>query len=105
MVFYRINHREDFQSILQFLRISGGIEDVLIFKTAISRPLAAHPTTPEASKEYNRAKTLLQALFHDLCLRRVKDMKFVDLKLPQKTEYIHHITFTKDEKTKYDAML
>ena len=78
---------------------------MLIFKTAISRPLASQPTTPEATREYNRAKTLLQALFHDLCLRRVKDMKFVDLKLPQKTEYIHRITFTKDEKTKYDAML
>ncbi|RYP22495.1 hypothetical protein DL767_009029 [Monosporascus sp. MG133] len=100
-----INHREDFQSILQFLRISGGIEDVLIFKTAISRPLDTKPTTQEGAKEYNRAKSLLQALFHDLCLRRMKDMKFVDLKLPNKTEYIHRVAFTKEEKAKYDAML
>jgi len=32
-------------------------------------------------------------------------MKFVDLKLPPKTEYIHRITFRSDEKNKYDALL
>ena len=42
---------------------------------------------------------------YDLCLRRKKDMAFVDLKLPPKTEYIHRITFWPDEKKKYDALL
>ena len=42
---------------------------------------------------------------YDLCLRRKKDMKFVDLKLPAKTEYIHRITFRDDERKKYDALL
>lgn len=42
---------------------------------------------------------------NDLCLRRKKDMKFVDLKLPAKTEYVHRITFWPDEKKKYDALL
>ncbi len=32
-------------------------------------------------------------------------MKFIDLKLPPMTEYIHRITFWPDEKTKYDALL
>lgn len=105
MITCSVNHREDFQSMLQFLRISGGLEDVLIFKTAISRPLDQKPTTQGTAKEYSKAKALLQALFHDLCLRRLKDMKFVDLKLPKKTEYIHRVTFSKDEQTKYDAML
>jgi SWI/SNF-related matrix-associated actin-dependent regulator of chromatin subfamily A3 len=41
----------------------------------------------------------------DVCLRRRKDMKFVDLKLPAKTEYIHRITFWADEKKKYEALL
>lgn len=41
----------------------------------------------------------------DVCLRRRKDMKFVDLKLPTKTEYIHRITFWADEKKKYEALL
>ena len=34
-----------------------------------------------------------------------KDMKFVDLKLPPKTEYIHRIKFRDDEKKRYDALL
>lgn len=38
-------------------------------------------------------------------MRRRKDMKFVDLKLPPKTEYIHRITFWPDEKKKYEALL
>jgi SWI/SNF-related matrix-associated actin-dependent regulator of chromatin subfamily A3 len=32
-------------------------------------------------------------------------MKFVDLKLPAKKEYVHRIPFRKDEKRKYDALL
>ena len=32
-------------------------------------------------------------------------MKFVDLKLPPKTEYVHRITFSKNEQPKYDAVL
>lgn len=41
----------------------------------------------------------------DLCLRRKKDMKFVDLRLPPKTEYIHLVTFRSEEKAKYNALL
>lgn len=51
------------------------------------------------------AEALLQSLMQDICLRRKKDMKFVDLKLPKKTEYLHRITFHPEEKTKYDALL
>lgn len=51
------------------------------------------------------AEALLQSLMQDLCLRRKKDMKFVDLRLPPKTEYVHRINFRPDEKTKYDALL
>ena len=63
---------------------------------AIARPLALG---------YQQAEILLQSLMRDICLRRRKDMKFVDLKLPAKTEYIHRITFWPDEKKKYDALL
>lgn len=51
------------------------------------------------------AEAILQSLMQDICLRRKKDMKFVDLKLPKKTEYLHRITFLPEEKTKYDALL
>jgi len=39
-----------------------------------------------------------------LCLRRKKDMKFVDLKLPELSEYVHRIAFRKDEREKYEAL-
>lgn len=50
-------------------------------------------------------EAILQALVQDICLRRKKDMKFVDLKLPEKKEYLHRITFHPSEKQKYDALL
>jgi SWI/SNF-related matrix-associated actin-dependent regulator of chromatin subfamily A3 len=37
-------------------------------------------------------------------LRRKKDMKFVDLKLPELSEYVHRITFRNDEREKYEAL-
>jgi SWI/SNF-related matrix-associated actin-dependent regulator of chromatin subfamily A3 len=39
-----------------------------------------------------------------MSLRRKKDMKFVDLKLPELSEYVHRIAFRKDEREKYDAL-
>ncbi|KAM0573869.1 hypothetical protein ACHAP9_001735 [Verticillium nonalfalfae] len=35
----------------------------------------------------------------------MKDMAFVDLKLPPKTEYVHRITFRRDENEKYKVLL
>lgn len=91
-----INNIKDFQSLLQFLGINGGVEQPAIFTSVIARPLAQGNETAEA---------LLQLLMRDLCLRRKKDMKFVDLKLPPKTEYVHRIAFRPDEKSKYEALL
>ncbi|KAK0666119.1 putative DNA repair and recombination protein RAD5B [Cercophora samala] len=91
-----INNIRDLHSLLKFLRITGGLEQAEVFNMVISRPLAL---------KQHRAVSLLQNLMNDLCLRRLKDMKFVDLKLPSKTEYIHRITFWEDEKRKYDALL
>ncbi|KAK6220366.1 rad5-like protein (SNF2 family domain-containing protein) [Colletotrichum tabaci] len=91
-----INNIKDFQSLLQFLSITGGVEQPAIFTTVISRPLA---------QGNEKAETLLQLLMRDLCLRRKKDMTFVDLKLPPKKEYVHRIAFRPDEKNKYEALL
>ena len=91
-----INSIRDLHSLLKFLHITGGVEQSDIFNTAIARPL---------SLGQPRGEMLLQSLMSDLCLRRKKDMKFVDLKLPPKTEYIHRITFWPDEQKKYDALL
>ncbi|KAK4233595.1 RAD5-like protein [Achaetomium macrosporum] len=91
-----VNNIKDLHSLLKFLHITGGIEQADVFNTVLARPLAFGDA---------RAEALLQSLMSDLCLRRRKDMKFVDLKLPPKTEYIHRITFWEDEKRKYEALL
>lgn len=78
------------------MRITGGIEQPEIFKQKISRRLADGDRA---------AETLLQILMQGLCLRRKKDMTFVDLNLPEKSEYIHRIAFRPDEKHKYEALL
>ncbi|KAF4976630.1 hypothetical protein FZEAL_6731 [Fusarium zealandicum] len=91
-----INSVKDLHSLVKFLHITGGIEQSEIFNAKITRRLAAGEKAGEA---------LLQALMQDLCLRRKKDMKFVDLKLPEKKEYVHKVPFRADEKRKYDALL
>ncbi|KAK4175876.1 putative DNA repair and recombination protein RAD5B [Triangularia setosa] len=91
-----INNIRDLHSLLKFLQITGGIEQADVFNMVIGRPLGLNEP---------RAVALLQHLMKDLCLRRLKDMKFVDLRLPVKTEYIHRITFWEDEKKKYEALL
>ena len=82
--------------MLKFLKITGGIEQPEIFNAVITRGLAYGDA---------RSETILQSLMQGLCLRRHKEMKFVDLKLPPKTEYVHRIQFLPEEKKKYDALL
>ena len=91
-----INSVRDLHSLIKFLHITGGIEQAEIFNARVTRRL----NTGDGS-----AEAILQALMQDICLRRKKDMKFVNLKLPEKKEYIHRITFRPEEKRRYDALL
>ncbi|KAG6087948.1 hypothetical protein E4U30_003054 [Claviceps sp. LM220 group G6] len=91
-----VNSVKDLQSMVKFLHITGGIEQPEIFNTKVTRKLASGDPGAEA---------ILQALMQDICLRRKKDMKFVDLKLPPKKEYLHRVTFHPEEKRKYDGLL
>jgi len=100
-----VNKLKDFQSLLRFLHITGGIEDPMLFNTVIGRPIESELGGNDSTQEYRKAEGLLQALSRDLCLRRLKHMSFVDLKLPEKTERIFDVEFNKEEKLKYDAML
>ena len=90
-----INSIKDFYSILKFLGISGGLERLELFNAIFTRPLAAGDAN---------AEVLLQTTMRTFCLRRKKDMKFVDLKLPELSEYVHRIQFRDDEREKYDAL-
>ncbi|ROW09848.1 hypothetical protein VMCG_02613 [Cytospora schulzeri] len=91
-----VNNIKDLHSHVKFLRLTGGVEDWGVFNAVIARPL---------SLGNSRAEMLLQSLMQDICLRRKKDMSFVDLRLPPKSEYVHRIAFTADEQKKYDALL
>ncbi|KEY71515.1 hypothetical protein S7711_03581 [Stachybotrys chartarum IBT 7711] len=91
-----INSVKDLQSLIKFLHITGGIEQPEIFNIKITRQLEVGD---------KKSEILLQALMQDICLRRKKDMKFVDLKIPEKKEYVHRIPFRTKEKQKYDALL
>lgn len=90
-----VNTIKDLHSMLKFIGISGGLERLDIFNAVLARPLAhAEP----------RADLILQSIMRTMCLRRKKDMKFVDLRLPELSEYVHRITFRKDEREKYEAL-
>ena len=91
-----VNTIKDFYSMVKFLGITGGLERPELFNAVVTRPLAAGDPG---------AELLLQSIMRTFCLRRKKDMKFVDLKLPELSEYVHRITFRKDEREKYDALL
>ncbi|KAI1383120.1 SNF2 family N-terminal domain-containing protein [Hypoxylon trugodes] len=98
-----VNSTKDFLSVLKFLRITGGIEEPAIFLRLIDKPLS-NGVAGANNNDYALASQLFQSLTRDLCLRRRKDMSFVDLKLPTKTEYIHRIKFRGGEKIRYDAL-
>jgi SWI/SNF-related matrix-associated actin-dependent regulator of chromatin subfamily A3 len=90
-----VNSIKDLYSMLKFLAITGGLERMEIFNAILTRRLViADPS----------AELILQTIMRTMCLRRKKDMKFVDLKLPELSEYVHRITFRKDEREKYEAL-
>ena len=81
--------------MLKFLAITGGLERIELFNAVLTRPLAQGD---------RNAELILQSIMRTMCLRRKKDMKFVDLKLPELSEYVHRIAFRNDEKAKYEAL-
>ncbi|KAL8937424.1 MAG: hypothetical protein Q9216_004435, partial [Gyalolechia sp. 2 TL-2023] len=89
-----INSLKDLYSLVRFLRLSGGLERLDVFNSVLIRPL-------KDGRE--DASLLLQALMGSMCLRRKKEMSFVDLRLPELTEYVHRVEFFPHEREKYDA--
>lgn len=90
-----INTLKDLYSLVKFIGLTGGLEQLEIFNSVLIRPL---------NSGYEAAELLLQALMRTICLRRKKEMKFIDLKLPELTEYVHKIDFLPHEKEKYQAL-
>lgn len=90
-----INTLRDLYSLVRFLRLTGGLERLDVFNSVLIRPLKAGDVN---------ASLLLQALMATICLRRKKEMKFVDLRLPELSEYVHKVDFHPSEREKYDAL-
>lgn len=89
-----VNNLKDLFSHVKFLRLSGGLTEFEIFNSTLIRPL----------KNGDRgASLLLQALVSTLCLRRMKDMKFIDLKLPKIAFHKYAVQFLPHEQERYDA--
>lgn len=89
-----VNSLKDLYSHVKFLRLSGGLMEFEIFNSTLIRPL---------KNGENGARLLLQALMSTLCLRRMKDMKFIDLKLPNVTFHKYPVKFLPHEQERYDA--
>ncbi|KAI9051666.1 hypothetical protein LZ554_004708 [Drepanopeziza brunnea f. sp. 'monogermtubi'] len=90
-----VNTIKDLYSMLKFIGITGGLERLELFNAILTRPLALGD---------RNADLILHSIMRTLCLRRKKDMKFVDLKLPELSEYVHRIAFRPDEREKYGAL-
>ena len=90
-----INNLKDLYSLVRFLKMTGGLERLDIFNSVLIRPL---------NQGQEDAILLLQALMSTICLRRRKEMKFVDLRLPEMNEYIQRIDFLDHEREKYEAL-
>ncbi|WEW56604.1 DEAD-like helicase [Emydomyces testavorans] len=88
-----INNLKDLYSQLRYLRLTGGLEDFSVFNSALIRPL---------KEEDPSAHLVLQALMGTICLRRKKEMNFINLRLPPMQSHILHVKFLPHEKEKYD---
>ncbi|KAI5260950.1 SNF2 family DNA-dependent ATPase domain-containing protein [Aureobasidium subglaciale] len=90
-----INSLKDLCSLLRFIGITGGLEKLEVFDNVLVRPVKANDSS---------ATALLRAIMSAFCLRRRKEMKFVDLKLPELSEFVHRIQFADKENERYMAL-
>jgi SWI/SNF-related matrix-associated actin-dependent regulator of chromatin subfamily A3 len=88
-----INTLKDLYSQIRFLKLTGGLEEFPVFNSVLIRPLMSDD--PDS-------RLLLQALMSTICLRRRKDMSFVNLRLPSLTSRVLRIKFHAHEQEKYD---
>lgn len=90
-----VNSLRDLYSLLKFIGITGGLNQLEVFNSVLVRPL---------TNGSESARLLLQATMRAFTLRRRKDMAFVDLRLPKLDEFVHRIDFTENEQKRYDAL-
>lgn len=90
-----VNSLRDLYSLLRFIGITGGLNQLEVFNSVLIRPLKNGDPS---------ATFLLQAIMTAFTLRRKKEMAFIDLRLPKLDEYVHRMDFTPKEKERYVAL-
>jgi SWI/SNF-related matrix-associated actin-dependent regulator of chromatin subfamily A3 len=90
-----VNSLKDLYSLLRFVGITGGLETLEVFNSVLVRPLKAGDES---------GVFLLKAIMKAFTLRRRKDMKFIDLRLPALHEFVQRIDFALNERKRYDAL-
>lgn len=90
-----VNNLKDLYSLIKFLGFSGGLAEFHIFSRLFIRPLNDGDAEGTAR---------LQTVMASICLRRKKDMRFVNLDIPELKEYVHKVKFTEEEMAKYTIL-
>ncbi|KAK8224942.1 SNF2 family N-terminal domain-containing protein [Phyllosticta capitalensis] len=90
-----INGLKDLFSLIKFLRLSGGLAQFELFNASLMRPV---------NQGQDSGNLLLQTLMQGICLRRRKDMPFIDLRLPELTQVNRPVELLPHEKEKYDLL-
>jgi SWI/SNF-related matrix-associated actin-dependent regulator of chromatin subfamily A3 len=88
-----INSLRDLYSQVRFLKLSGGLDDLAMFNAVLIRPL---------SQGDPAGVYLLQEMMAAICLRRRKDMEFINLRLPPLKSHVLRIKFHSHEQEKYE---
>ncbi|KAL1897516.1 hypothetical protein Cpir12675_002304 [Ceratocystis pirilliformis] len=81
-----INRSDDLYSLALFVGVDHSLEHKAVFRRMMMN-----------TKE-------CQTFVADFCLRRTKDMDFVNLKLPTKTEHVEYINFNQKEAENYQVL-
>ena len=91
-----VNSLKDLYALVKFLHLSGGLDKFELFNGSIIRPL---------NQGMEVAARLLRELMQSICLRRKKEMKFVNLKLPKLTEFKHPVDWAENERECYNTLM
>lgn len=90
-----VNSLKDLYALLRFVGVTGGLQQLEIWNRVLTRPI----------KDGDKSATdLLRLIMKSFTLRRRKEMRFVDLKLPPLEEFVHRVEFTDKERERYDAL-
>lgn len=94
-----INSLTDLYSQIRFLGLSGGLDNFSVFKNVLIRPLG-----DKVDYKKEEVYRLLQNVMGAVCLRRKKDMNFINLRLPELSSHILTIKLNETEQTKYTML-